>query len=74
MKQKEYIKISFNTTPQIAEELERLKDTSESFGLTQTYIINEALRKYLDEYRNGKKGVLEQAVEVLNSISKSIEK
>lgn len=73
MKQKEYIKISFNTTKEIAEELERLKDTSESFGLTQTYIINEALR-YLDEYKNGKKGVLEQAVEVLNSISKSIEK
>lgn len=74
MKQKEYIKISFNTTKEIAEELERLKDTSESFGLTQNYIINEALRKYLDEYKNGKKGVLEQAVEVLNSISKSIEK
>ena len=32
MKQKEYIKISFNTTKEIAEELERLKDTSESFG------------------------------------------
>ena len=47
MKQKEYIKISFNTTKEIAEELEKLKDTSESFGLTQTLMnIKMAKKEY----------------------------
>lgn len=46
---KKYVKISFNTTEEIYEAINKLIEESDDFGVTRTTIINRILKKYFNK-------------------------
>lgn len=49
---KKYIKVSFNTTEEIYESINKLVEESDDFGITRTIIINRILVEYFKKEKN----------------------
>lgn len=49
MKQKQYVTLTFNTTPEIDKRLKKLIEEAEDFGINKTILINRGLRLLFEE-------------------------